>query len=66
MSEWDQFRVPITAGADYSHISWGAKSKADEIGFEPLTEEELKGIASVNLFDGSVFEINQPGYEGAM
>lgn len=63
MSEWDAFRVPITAGAECSHNSWGAKESADNIGFEPLTEEEWEAVNAVNLFDGSVFEIGQPGYE---
>lgn len=64
MSEWDEFRVPITAGAEFSANSWGAKEKSD-IGFEPLTEEELVALHAVDLFDGSVFEINQPHYEEA-
>lgn len=60
MSEWDEFRVPITAGAEYSHSSWGAKEKSD-VDFVPLTEAEWEAVRAVNLFDGSVFEINQPG-----
>lgn len=57
MSDFDTFRVPITAGAEYSDDSWGAKVNPGDIGFEELTAEEWENINNFNVFDGSVFDL---------
>lgn len=57
MSDFTTFRVPITAGAEMSEENWGAKRVPDtDVGFEPLTDEEMKAIEEYDIFDGSVFD----------
>jgi DNA polymerase-1 len=56
LSEFEEFRAPITAGFEYGAPSWG-KKETEEIGFEPLTDEEWKKIKEFDIFDGSVFDI---------
>ena len=56
MSEFKDFRCPITAGVEYGDPSWGHKVEPDNIGFkEPANFDYL----SYNVFDGSVFDINK-------
>lgn len=55
LSDFETFRVPITAGAEKGNPSWGQKVEVNEVGFEPLTEEELEAMANYDVFDGSVF-----------
>ncbi|MNU34860.1 DNA polymerase I [compost metagenome] len=58
MSDFETFRVPITAGAEYGDPSWGQKvTPAEDVGFEPLTPEEMERTKNYNVFDGSVFDI---------
>lgn len=58
LSDFEKFRVPITAGAEVGQPSWGQKhSPEQEVGFEPLTEEEMQRTLNYNVFDGSVFDI---------
>lgn len=55
MSDFETFRVPITAGMEMGNPSWGQKVEV-EIGFEPLTTEELAAIDTFDFFDGHVFD----------
>lgn len=58
LSDFETFRVPITAGAEYGNPSWGEKAgDTEDIGFDPLTEEEMKLTKAFNVFDGSVFDL---------
>lgn len=57
LSDFDTFRVPITAGAEYSNESWGAKVDPGDIGFAELTEEEWANVNNFNVHDGSVFDL---------
>lgn len=57
MSDFETFRVPITAGAEYGNPSWADKIETD-IGFEPLTDGEMENTKNFNVFDGSVFGIS--------
>lgn len=59
LSDFDTFRVPITAGAEKGDPSWGEKVEPEGIGFEPLTEEEMAKTKSFDVFDGSVFDLVQ-------
>lgn len=54
LSDFDTFRVPITAGAEVGEPSWGQKTEPDGVGF---TEPSDKSYLSYNVFDGSVFNI---------
>jgi DNA polymerase-1 len=45
LSDFETFRVPITAGVDKGNPSWGQKQKDVPIDFEKLTDEELKLIS---------------------
>lgn len=57
LSDFETFRVPITAGAEYSNENWGAKVEPQEdIGFDPLTDEEMEATLSFDVFDGSAFD----------
>jgi DNA polymerase I len=56
MSDFETFRVPITAGVDTGNPSWGEK-ETEDCGFEALTAEEMEAVRNVNVFDGSVFNI---------
>jgi len=53
MSDFIDFRVPITAGVDKGAPSWGQKEKQD-IDFE---EPSDKSFLSYNLYDGHIFDI---------
>lgn len=55
LSDFESFRVPITAGAEKGNPSWGQKIKPDDIGFEAFSKEEVAAIDNFNVFDGSVF-----------
>lgn len=58
LSEFEQFRCNITAGAECSTTDWSEKSDASDIGFE---EPEDKGYLNIDLFDGHVFDIGKVG-----
>jgi hypothetical protein len=53
MSDFTTFRCPITAGSEFSSISWGNKEEA-EVGF---TEPDNFDFMSYDVFNGDVFEI---------
>lgn len=55
LSDFETFRVPITAGVEKGNPSWGQKIKVNDIEFEPLTEEEMEAMVNYDVFDGSVF-----------
>ena len=55
LSDFETFRVPITAGVEKGNPSWGQKVEPEDVGFEAFTEEELEAIDNFNVFDGSVF-----------
>ena len=55
LSDFETFRVPITAGVEKGNPSWGQKIEPEDTGFEAFTEEELEAIDNFNVFDGSVF-----------
>lgn len=57
LSDFKEFRVPITAGAEKGNPSWGEKVDPGDVGFEPLTEEEMQCTLEFNVFDGSVFDL---------
>ena len=54
MSDFTTFRCPITAGAEYSDISWGKKKENNEIGFK---EPESTDYLTYNVYNGDVFDI---------
>ena len=54
LSDFETFRVPITAGAEKGNPSWGQKVEPDDIGF---TEPDNYDYLGYNVFDGSVFDI---------
>lgn len=54
MSDFETFRCPITAGAEYGEPSWGQKVEPSDIGFVAPTDFEFKNY---NVFNGKVFEI---------
>lgn len=55
MSDFETFRCPITAGAEYSEKSWGNKEEQD-IGFEPPANFDFMNY---DVFNGDVFNIYQ-------
>jgi DNA polymerase-1 len=55
LSDFETFRVPITAGVEKGNPSWGQKIEPEDMGFEAFTEEELEAIDNYNVYDGSVF-----------
>ncbi|MNC01449.1 DNA polymerase I [compost metagenome] len=58
LSDFETFRVPITAGAEVGGPSWGEKTSPEQdVGFEELTAEEMEKTLAHNVFDGSVFDI---------
>lgn len=59
LSDFTTFRVPITAGADYGTPSWGEKAEAPEIGFEPLTDDEMERALNYDVFNGHVFDVTR-------
>lgn len=54
LSEFNVFRVPITAGVDFGNTSWGEKEAPAEVGFEEVPYDAIKNY---NVFDGSVFDL---------
>lgn len=56
MSDFDSFRVPITAGVEYGEPSWGQKKEPEDMGFR---EPDDKGYLSYNVFNGKVFDIGK-------
>lgn len=54
LSDFETFRCPITAGAEYGNPSWGQKVEPDDIGFQPPVSFDYRNY---NVFDGSVFDI---------
>ena len=54
LSDFDQFRCPITAGVEFGNPSWGQKVEPEDIGFK---EPESFEYRNYNVFDGSVFDI---------
>lgn len=57
LSEFEQYRVPITAGAECGNPSWGQKIATEDIGFEPLTAEEMERTLAYDVYDGSVYDL---------
>lgn len=53
MSDFETFRCPITAGSEYSEVSWGNKEEKD-IGF---AEPESFEFMNYDVFNGAVFNI---------
>lgn len=53
MSDFETFRCPITAGAEFSDKSWGNKEER-EIGFEPVHSVDF---VNYDVFNGDVFNI---------
>lgn len=53
LSDFTTFRCPITAGAEFSEPSWGAK-KEEEVGFK---EPESFDFMNYDVFNGDVFDI---------
>lgn len=52
LSDWETFRVPITAGIERGTPSWGEKEDlADHIDFEEITDEERQNINNFNIFE---------------
>lgn len=59
LSEFVDFRVPISAGVDYGDPSWGQKVTSQDVGFEPFTKEELDKLNAYDVFNGDVFDIGR-------
>lgn len=53
MSDFETFRCPITAGSEYSAMSWGNKEEK-EVGFE---KPESFDFMNYDVFNGDVFNI---------
>lgn len=56
LSDFDNFRCPITAGAEYGNPSWGDKEEDHTVDFKEPTD---KGYLNYNVFDGAVFDIRR-------
>lgn len=57
LSDFETFRVPITAGAETGEPSWGQKVEPDNVGFvEPASTDYL----NYDVFNGDVFDIYRP------
>lgn len=54
LSDFKQFRCPITAGVEYGNPSWGQKVEPEDIGFQ---EPVNFAYREYDVFDGSVFDI---------
>lgn len=56
-SDYDNYRVPITAGVEMGDPSWGQKIDVDVV--EPLRpcDEELDNMRTYNVYDGSPFNL---------
>ena len=58
LSEFEKFRVPITAGVDLGAPSWGQKVEPEtDPGFEPLTTEERERTEAFDVFNGKIFDM---------
>lgn len=55
LSEFEEYRVPITAGVEVGTPDWGHKEEID-VEFVKPTDEELKDIEEFNFWDGHVFD----------
>lgn len=53
LSDFETFRCPITAGAEYGNPSWGQK-KEDEVGFQKPASFDFMNY---DVFNGDVFDI---------
>ena len=56
LSDFDSFRVKITAGVEYGNPSWGEKVEPDDIGFKAPDNFDYLNF---DVYDGSVFDINR-------
>ena len=54
MSEFKDFRCPITAGAEYGDPNWGAKAEDNSVGFK---EPDSFDFMQYDVFNGDVFNI---------
>lgn len=54
MSEFKDFRCPITAGAEYGDPDWGAKAEDNSVGFK---EPDSFDFMQYDVFNGDVFNI---------
>lgn len=54
LSDFDNFRVKITAGVEYGNPSWGEKVEPDNVDF---VAPENSDYLSYNVYDGSIFDI---------
>lgn len=54
LSDFDNFRVKITAGVEYGSPSWGEKVEPDNIGFEAPDNTDY---LTYNVYDGAIFDI---------
>lgn len=55
LSDFEAFRVPITAGVEYGNPSWGQKEEPTDVGFAEVLE--LTTVRKLDVFDGSVFDV---------
>jgi len=55
LSDFETFRVPITAGVEKGNPSWGQKIEPENVGFEAFTKKKVNAIDNFNVYDGSVF-----------
>mgnify|MGYP001060144411 CR=1 FL=1 len=51
LSEYDDFRVPITAGVEKGNPSWGTKEDFSSVGFAPFSKDELNLIDQYDVFN---------------
>ena len=56
MSDFKEFRCPITAGAEYGNPNWGAKVEDSNVGFK---EPDDMSFLNYNVYDGAVFDIRR-------
>jgi hypothetical protein len=56
LSDFESFRVKITAGVEYGNPSWGEKVEPEDIGFNAPDNFDYLNF---NVYDGSVFDINR-------
>jgi DNA polymerase-1 len=56
LSDFESFRVKITAGVEYGNPSWGEKVEPEDIGFKAPDNFDYLNF---NVYDGSVFDINR-------
>jgi DNA polymerase-1 len=56
LSDFESFRVKITAGVEYGNPSWGEKVEPEDIGFKAPDNFDYLNF---DVYDGSVFDINK-------